>query len=988
MLATISGPTVKVLPAREAPTGGIDFHKSARYFSRLEFPRMLEHAINLSGSSKPEMMMDRREFLKVTTVTSLCAAHNCDCAVGDDAGLSPADLYARFIPSEKGLDPQWLASLTRRGHRLDAAIAYTKEEVDLEVIGMTVGGIACGTVYLSGDGQLWVWDIFNQHHEGVVPNQRAKAPAGLKNINNRQPRERDGANLLVPPKASKHKNGVEQYFTLHDGSRDRRLDAGSWNSIRFTGRWPIGRVEYSDDALPVQATLEAYSPFIPLNLEDSSLPVTVLDYTLTNTGSSTREVKLTGHLNNPLGQFSHLEPHRQTVVAQGENFRGIYHLLSEHKVQEKSREDRVVFDFEAGNYDGWQVEGTAFGSKPVTQSTVPDYQGDVNPVGRGFVNSHASAEAGGDPAFVTSVRDSAKGKLTSPEFTIDRKFLAFRIGGGKREMQLAVDLLIDGRVVRSATGHNRNSMRDESFHVADLEGQQAQLVIRDDFSGPWGNIGADHFVLTDNARPLGQATEQLDFGSMAFVYLGEEEVSIQLDQHEIAVATELEAGQSKTLRFAITWHLPNLAPNIGVADKKRHYAARFADALAVARYVAKEQHRLAGLTRDWVETWNDSTLPQWFLDRTLLTTNTLQTQNSLIFDDGRFWAWEGIGCCPGTCGHVWQYSQGHARLFPAIERNLREVTDYGIAQHADGAISFRGSNNDKSAIDAQCAYVLRTLRDQQLTDDPDYLSRVWPATRKVIGYLIEFDRQDARGGLDGMLDGEQHNTLDAEWYGKVHVLCSMYLAALRAAEELAKQAGDDTFAVECREIFELGSRRIDQLFNGEYYEQLEDPAHADAIGVGKGCYIDQVMGQFWANQVGLGRLFNADHQKSALRALWRFNFVPEYGAFRQGFPEGRHYATAGDSGLLMCTWHNGGLRDDFKRHWQYAYFNEFMTGFEYEAAAHMVSEGDEDLVEQGLAVTRAIHDRYSAKRGRNPYNEIECSDHYARAAPATRCSWR
>jgi hypothetical protein len=45
----------------------------------------------------------------------------------------------------------------------------------------------------------------------------------------------------------------------------------------------------------------------------------------------------------------------------------------------------------------------------------------------------------------------------------------------------------------------------------------------------------------------------------------------------------------------------------------------------------------------------------------------------------------------------------------------------------------------------------------------------------------------------------------------------------------------------------------------------------------------------------------------------------------------------------------------------------------------MIAERDPDLVEHGLAVTRAIHDRYSARRGRNPYNEIECSDHYARA---------
>jgi len=57
------------------------------------------------------------------------------------------------------------------------------------------------------------------------------------------------------------------------------------------------------------------------------------------------------------------------------------------------------------------------------------------------------------------------------------------------------------------------------------------------------------------------------------------------------------------------------------------------------------------------------------------------------------------------------------------------------------------------------------------------------------------------------------------------------------------------------------------------------------------------------------------------------------------------------------------------------YFNECMTGFEYEAAAHMVAEG---LVTEGMAVTRTIHDRYYAAK-RNPWNEVECSDHYARS---------
>jgi hypothetical protein len=57
------------------------------------------------------------------------------------------------------------------------------------------------------------------------------------------------------------------------------------------------------------------------------------------------------------------------------------------------------------------------------------------------------------------------------------------------------------------------------------------------------------------------------------------------------------------------------------------------------------------------------------------------------------------------------------------------------------------------------------------------------------------------------------------------------------------------------------------------------------------------------------------------------------------------------------------------------YFNECMTGFEYQAAGHMIAEG---MVEEGLAITKAVHERYSPSR-RNPYNEIECGDHYSRA---------
>ncbi len=920
--------------------------------------------------------MKRRDFLKLGSSSAFACGFQPVFA-GSDNTHSPEALYARFVPKDKGLPRPWLDSLTTRGHALDAGIAASKKDGHLDVIGMTAGGIACGTVYLSGDGRLWVWDIFNQHHEGVVPNEGTKIPAGLESIENlRNLRERDGANFLSPPSADTHTNGVVQGFRLEvEGEKPKTMDAKGWAQVEFEGRWPLGTVHFRDSAFPVEARLEAFSPFIPLQLADSSLPLTVLDYTLENTTDKAVKLKFTGTLNNQLGEFSRSQRFRATRLAKGAGWKGLVHELRKDApgADIAPREDRILFDFEKG-YDDWKVTGEAFGKQPARTGDLPDYMGDLGARGKGHVNSHASA-----PGDSIAKKDAAIGRLLSPEFLIDRIFLCYLVGGGRNRKSTAVRLVIDDKTIITRSGRNANAMYQMVIDVSRHQGKKARIEILDQATGKWGNIAADHFILTDRRPDAGPLENQLDFGSMTLAAVGDGN-GVTIDEAgAVTVELTLAPGEKRSLRFAIAWHLPNLHPAHGCGNRQRHYAARFPDAAAVVSHFAKNQDRLCQETRNWVATWNDSTLPQWLLDRSILTANTLQTQNCLIFEDGRFWAWEGVGCCPGTCGHVWQYAQGHARLFPEIERNLRETTDFKLALQPNGEVFFRGTNNRMSATDAQCSYVLRVLRDHQLSDDPGYLDRVWPATKKALDFLIAFDAADKRGGLDGLLDGRQHNTLDAEWYGKVHVLCSMYLAALRAGEELAKRRKDNGYAKRCAEVFAMGSKKIATLFNGEFYEQNEDPEHLKAIGVGKGCYIDQVMGQFWANQTGLGRLYNAAHQKAALRALWRYNFVPEYGRFREAFKQGRHYAIRGDSGLLMCSWPKGGLRDDFKKHWQYAYFNEFMTGFEYQAAAHMVAERDPDLVEKGLAIARSIHDRYSQQRGRNPYNEIECSDHYARA---------
>jgi non-lysosomal glucosylceramidase len=197
---------------------------------------------------------------------------------------------------------------------------------------------------------------------------------------------------------------------------------------------------------------------------------------------------------------------------------------------------------------------------------------------------------------------------------------------------------------------------------------------------------------------------------------------------------------------------------------------------------------------------------------------------------------------------------------------------------------------------------------------------------------------------------------------------------------MAVDVGDTAFAAHCRKIYTVGSKNFTaKLFNGEYFQDNVDPRRPDSINSGSGCEIDQVFGQGWAFQVGLGRILPAEQTRTALESLWRYNFTTDCGAYRRINKPGRIYAVDHESGLLMCTfpkpdW-NYQKAEGKGPDWAAGYFNECMNGFEHQVASHMIWEG---LVVEGLAIERAVHDRYCATK-RNPYNEIECGDHYARS---------
>ena len=517
--------------------------------------------------------------------------------------------------------------------------------------------------------------------------------------------------------------------------------------------------------------------------------------------------------------------------------------------------------------------------------------------------------------------------------------------------------------------------------------------------------------------------------------------SLESDEGRSDVATllvhlELNPGEEKVVPFYLTWYFPNRENYWNreeeVKGKKfrNYYSTKFQDAWDVGRYLIENIKELYQDSKTFHDVIFHSSYPSYIIDAISSQASSLKTNLVMRTEDGTLFGFEGLtdnsGCCPMNCTHVWNYEQTLAYLFPSLERSFRQ-TDFLHNTFDNGYQVFRTLMplgeywwTFKPCADGQMGNIVRVYREWKLSGDTEWLKRLWPRVKAALEFAwkgvgdvdeaLEWQKEKLLlpwdPDKDGIMEGEQHNTYDIEYYGPNTMTGSLYLAALKACSEMAKAVGERERSKEYMRIYQKGSKEYDSLlWNGEYYIQkvnvmeglivpehlrspekgcenppckgkespggkkkaLEDGEAIPKYQYGDGCLSDQLLGQYLAHVTGLGYILNKDHVNKAMKSIFRHNFKKDLSRFSN---VQRVYALNDEAGLLLCSWPKGN-----RPALPFVYSDEVWTGIEYQVAASLIYSG---YIDEGLSVVKAVRERHSGFN-RNPWDEFECGHHYARA---------
>jgi uncharacterized protein (DUF608 family) len=453
----------------------------------------------------------------------------------------------------------------------------------------------------------------------------------------------------------------------------------------------------------------------------------------------------------------------------------------------------------------------------------------------------------------------------------------------------------------------------------------------------------------------------------------------------------LQPGETKDLEMALIWYFPN-GLNGGHMDKwdawgkgdwegqGNNYANYWSNINELNNYIIGNHSWLTETSEKFADCFYQTNFPWWLTER--LGNQLAILKSRTIFHDKRGYVglWEGCGAgdgsCSGNCNHVWHYAQSHARLFPEMGRRIKEQT-FGALKE-DGQVPYRQPAGS-AAFDGQCGDIIGAYREYLLSNDKAWLQGQYSAIKKAMNYLVNKHDADKDGWLS---DASKHTTYDASMTGNPSILSSLYAVALKASAEMAIVVGDKEQAT-IWDKMALNSVKLqyERLWNGEYYFQIRGEKHATDYE--NGCMTDQLLGQWWADQLNMGSLYPDYRIHAATNAVLKYNFKSN---LKSHIQVSRKFAKDEEAGMVGTTW-PGNDRTPYAS----GYSDEVWTSYEYTIGAALMKYSE---MRGAATLLRSGYDRYNGvlREGYktdngwgnfgysgNPFGDDECGQFYSRA---------
>lgn len=747
----------------------------------------------------------------------------------------------------------------------------------LNRVAFPIGGIGAGMFCMEGTGAISEFSI--RHQPDIFNEPYMLAAIHVKGIKN-------GTKVL--------EGQVPDWKVFGDpktgnGAKGKTYGFPRFENASFEAKFPFGKVTLKDEDIPLNVEINGWSPFIPTEEDDSSLPVGGFEYTFQNSGQAEIEATFSYHSENMM---------------------------------------RIGIPFEhGGRYEkGDSISGTQNGFV-LKQSCFPDkphYKGDF-------------AIFSDDPGTVVDL-------------------CWFRGGWYDGPTSFWKDLTNSTYKAESATKNAKGASLYIPFKLKPGEAKTIRVMMcwyvpHSDLTRGLANTG------NGQAKPV---TAQCDPAS-------------------------------------------GCCPDLSDKYYEPWYAGRFKSIEEVIKYWTKNYAELKDKSALFANTFYNSSLPPVVIDAVTANLSILKSPTVLRQKDGKLWGWEGchddLGCCPGSCTHVWNYAQSIPHLFPGLERSMRE-TEFNFNQGENGHQSFRASLPIKkevshlfhAAADGQLGGIMKVYREWRISGNTDWMKGLYPEVRKSLDYCIEeWDPKHK-----GIIEEPHHNTYDIEFWGPDGMHTSIYLGALQAIIKMGAVVGEDTTFY--AELYTKGKQYLEEeLYNGEYFIQkittnglrTNNPIVISLKGLntnyspealellqkegpkyqyGDGCLSDGIIGAWFGSMSGLDDFIDPEKVKRHLIAVHQYNL--RHDLTDHVNPQRPSYAVGKEGGLLLCSWPK---KNELTL--PFIYSNEVWTGIEYQVASHLMAIGE---VEKGLDIVNKVRNRYNGKR-RNPFNEYECGHWYARA---------